>query len=155
MAEEEKKIELPPIEEVACTEAVFREKNMDPAFEAIKEENKLEGDIEAMILPKAAVQKWWETSLQREPFKEEEFTELFNKIPKVEEGKEEVSVLDAAEHLILRAIEIKMVPSRLNRDVDGWREMFQDTEGKINDFLGNDKLSDVTLIHPLTGAAYK
>ena len=48
-----------------------------------------------------------------------------------------------------------MVPSRLNRDVDGWREMFQDTEGKINDFLGNDKLSDVTLIHPLTGAAYK
>ena len=48
-----------------------------------------------------------------------------------------------------------MVPTRLNRDVDGWREMFQEPECKINDFLSNDKLSDVTLIHPVTGAAYK
>ena len=48
-----------------------------------------------------------------------------------------------------------MVPTRLNRDVNGLHEMFQDTECKLNDFLGNEKLADVTLIHPLTGAAYK
>ena len=43
---------------------------------------------------------------------------LFDEIPKEEEGKEEVKKADAEEHLILRAISIKMVPSRLNRDFD-------------------------------------
>ena len=95
MAEEDKKEELPPIAEVACSEAIFKEMRMGPAFEAIKEENKLEGEVEKMLLTKAAVQKWWETSLKREPFKEEEYTALFNQIPKVEEGKEEVSVANA------------------------------------------------------------
>ena len=53
MAEEEKK-ELPPIEEVACSEAEFKEKRMDPAFDAIKEENKLEeGEKGYIILTKA------------------------------------------------------------------------------------------------------
>ena len=45
---------------------------------------------------------------------------------------------------------MKIVPSRLNRDFDGWHEMFLDTESKLSDFLGNDKLTDVTLINPNT-----
>ena len=49
MTEEEKK-ELPPIEEVACSEAEFKEKRMDPALEALKEEFKLD---EKAILAKA------------------------------------------------------------------------------------------------------
>lgn len=50
---------------------------------------------------------------------------------------------------------MKIVPSRLNRDFDGWHEMFLDTESKLSDFLGNDKLTDVTLINPNTQASYK
>lgn len=68
------------------------------------------------VLAKASVQKWWEETLQREPFKEEEFKLLYDAIPKEEEGKEEVSKENATEHVILRAIAIKMVPSRLSRD---------------------------------------
>ena len=63
--------------------------------------------------------------------------------------------MDAIEHLVLRAIEIKMVPTRLNRDFDGWHEMFQDKEAKLSDFLSNDKLADVTLINPITKATYQ
>ena len=48
-----------------------------------------------------------------------------------------------------------MVPTRLNRDFDGWHEMFQDKEAKLSDFLSNDKLADVTLINPITKATYQ
>ena len=39
---EEEKKELPPISEVACSEADFKAKNVDPAHQAIREEFKIE-----------------------------------------------------------------------------------------------------------------
>ena len=110
--DEEEKKQLPPIEEVACSEAVFTTDRMMPAWEKIREENKLEpnkekegakpspDDVPRWTLTKAQVQKWWETSLQREPFDEAgvtgpAFTPLYNLIPKIEEGKEEVEKADA------------------------------------------------------------
>ena len=119
MTEEEKKEELPPIEKVACSEADFKANNVDTAWAALKEEAKIEDDAP---LSKDNVKKWWETSLKREPFTDEDFTALFDAIPKAEEGKDEVKQADAEEHLMLRAISIKLVPSRLNRDFDSWHE---------------------------------
>ena len=55
----------------------------------------------------------------------------------------------------MRAISIKMVPSRLNRDFEGWHVMFEDPESKLSDFLANEKLADVTLINPNTQATYR
>ena len=143
---EEEKKELPPIEEVACSEKVFVEEKVEKAWLEIKEEFKLEPKKEEekkegkpakdkkekpfkekkpkYILNKAQVQKWWEKSLAREPFTEQTFTPLFNEIPKAEEGKDDVKQKHALEHLIQRAIEIKLVPTRLHTHMDEFHEMF-------------------------------
>ena len=60
---EEEKKELPPIEEVACTEAVFMEKQVKPAIEATKEEVKVENFGDDTPLAKAVVMKLWDTAL--------------------------------------------------------------------------------------------
>ena len=101
---EEEKKELPPIEEIACSEAVFREERLAKVLEEIKEEIKVEDFGDKTPLAKAVVMKLWDKSLQREEIKDEAFTPFFNLIPKAEEGKDDETVADAVEHLILRAI---------------------------------------------------
>ena len=83
---------------------------------------------------------------------EEDFNKLYEKIPKHEEGKDDITFELAKEHLIRRAIDIKMVPTRLTRDLDNWHDDFKDPERELSDLFGNEKLSDVTITHPLTGA---
>ena len=39
--------------------------------------------------------------------------------------------------------------------MDEFHEMFQESENALDDFLYSEKLSDVTLIHPVTKATYK
>ena len=121
MAADKEEIVYPPMEEVACSEAIFIAERSDVAFAAAKEEFKLE---EGSVMAKAQVQKWWETTflLKVPPMTEEEFTAVFDLIPKAEEGKDEVKIADAGEHLILRAIDIKMVPSRLTTHMELWHE---------------------------------
>ena len=60
---EEEKKELPPIEEVACTEAVFMETKVKPAVEATKEEVKDENFGDDTPLAKAVVMKLWDSAL--------------------------------------------------------------------------------------------
>ena len=101
---EEEKKELPPIEKIACSEAEFKRDRLGPVLEEIKEEVKVEDFGEKTPLAKAIVMKLWDKSLKREELTDVVFTPFFNEIPKAEEGKDDVTVADAVEHLILRAI---------------------------------------------------
>lgn len=60
---EEEKKELPPIEEIACSEAEFKKDRLGPVLEEIKEEIKVEDFGDNTPLAKAVVMKLWDKSL--------------------------------------------------------------------------------------------
>ena len=76
-------------------------------------------------------------------------------MPKDEEEKEPISFDNAKECIIRRAIEIKMVPTRLKTAIEKYNPELTHTERCVSDFFKNSLLTDVTLVHPTTNAKYK
>ena len=149
-------------EVVERPEADFIENNLNPAFEEIKET--LAADIE--VLDKAQVLLMTEKATGREKVKdeagteeggipEEEFDPFFAQMPPAEEEKEPIGFDDAKEVVLLYAISIKMIPTRLQSALNAYKTDMEQPERQMYDFFKNDSLSDVTLIHPVSGALYK
>ncbi len=149
MAEEEKKDELPPI--VMISEAQFAEKQLIPEFEKIKAT--LAADVDT--LDKAQTKTLLEATIARGEVKEEDFGPVYAQIPPKEEGKEVLSFENAKEIVLRYAVAIKMIPTRLKTALVTYNDQFTQPERQMYDFFKNDSLTDVTLIHPTSGALYK
>ena len=76
-------------------------------------------------------------------------------MPKDEEDKEPIKLEDARECVLRYAVSIKLIPSRLKTALDLYSIEYTQPERQIYDFFKNDSLTDVTLIHPTTGATYR
>ena len=83
------------------------------------------------------------------------FDPIFEKMPKFEEDKEPIEFEHAKECIIRRAIEIKMVPTRLRTAIEAYSPELTLPERCVSDFFKNSLLTDVTLVHPTTKALYK
>ena len=149
MAEEEKKDELPPI--VMITEAQFVEKQLNPEFEKIKAT--LAADVDT--LDKAQTKTLLEAAIARGEVIDDDFSPVYAQIPPEEEGKEVLKFDDAKEIVLRYAVAIKMIPTRLKTALNLYSDAFTQPERQMYDFFKNDSLTDVTLIHPTSGALYK
>lgn len=76
-------------------------------------------------------------------------------MPKAEEDKEPISIDDAKECVLRFAVQRKEIPTRLKTALSAYSDELTATERQVYDFFKNDSLSDVTLIHPISGALYK
>ena len=102
-------------------------------------------------------------AIAREEIKDEEFTPFYEQMfEPQEEGK--VEPVDKAGPLTFEkviecclryAVSIKMIPTRLKTALDSYSDEFTMAERQMYDFFKSDALTDVTLIHPTTGAFYK
>ena len=80
-----------------------------------------------------------------------------------EEKKEPVPIDKAgpltfvkAQEAVLRyAVSIKRIPTRLKTALDDYSDEYTMVERQVYDFFKNESLTDVTLVHPTTGALYK
>ena len=120
---------------------------------------------------KAQTKTMLEKAIAREEIKDEVFTPFYEEMFKPqkegnEEGKEEGKVepvdkagpmtfANAMECSLRYAVFIKMIPSRLKTALDAYKDDFTMPERQLYDFFKSDSLTDVTLIHPTTGAFYK
>ncbi len=75
--------------------------------------------------------------------------------PKGKEDAEPITVYQAKECVVRFAISIKMVPTRLRTALNLFNDESVQPERQIYDFFKNEALSDVTLIHPTSGALYR
>ena len=73
----------------------------------------------------------------------------------LEEGKEAISFEDAREVILLYAVSIGLIPTRLDTALELYSDEFTKPEREITQFCLNDSLHDVTLLNPRTGATYK
>ena len=104
-----------------------------------------------------------EKAIAREEIKDEDFTPFYEEMFKPqEEGKVEpvdnagpMTFANAMECSLRYAVFIKMIPSRLKTALDAYKDDFTMPERQLYDFFKSDSLTDVTLIHPTTGAFYK
>ena len=146
---EEKKEELPPI--VMIPEAQFIEKQLDPAFEA--EKGAVGADV--TTFEKAKVKNMLQVAIGRGDITDDVFDPFFNQMPKAEEDKEPIDFEQARECVLRYAVSIKMIPTRLKTALEHYSDVFTMGERQVYDFFKNDALTDVTLIHPTTGALYR
>ena len=148
MVEEEKK-ELPPI--VMISEAQFIEKQLTPAW--ITATTGLAKEVKE--LDKAPVKAILVEAINRGEITDDDFLPFYDEMPKAEEGKDPILFEDAKECVLQYAISIKMIPTRLKTALDTYNDGLTQVERQIYDFFKNDSLTDVTLIHPTTGALYR
>ena len=66
-----------------------------------------------------------------------------------------LTFVKARESVLRYAVSIKRIPTRLKTALDDYSDDFTMPERQIYDFFKNDSLTDVTLVHPTTGAFYK
>ena len=145
-----------------CPEVEFVANRLEPAFAEVKDT--LAADIE--VMDKAQTLLVAEKATGREKvtladnsvvggIPEEEFDPFFAAMPPAEEEKEPID-FDSVKELVLRiAISIKQIPTRLQTALNDYNMEMEQPERQIYDFFNNDSLSDVTLIHPVSGAVYK
>ena len=150
MAEEEKK-ELPPI--VKVSEKIFTETKLDPAYKELvdplaKDVLGLDKAQTFQILVKS-------TARETEEIKDEVMLPFWEKKKPLEEGKEAISFEDAREVILLYAVSIGLIPTRLDTALELYSDEFTKPEREITQFCLNDSLHDVTLLNPRTGATYK
>ena len=107
------------------------------------------------VLDKAATKTLAEAAVNRGEIPPEDFDPIFDGLPKAEEGAEPVSLDDAKECVLRYAISIGMIPTRLKTALSLYQDELTQPERQIYDFFKNESLTDVTLIHPTTGALYK
>lgn len=93
--------------------------------------------------------------IKRGEIKDEDFTPFFDQLPPAEEEKEPRKFDDAKEVVLRYAVSIKMIPTRLETALKNYTDEFTKPERQLYDFFKNDALSDVTLVHPTSGASYK
>ena len=74
---------------------------------------------------------------------------------KIEEEKEPISFDNAKECIIRKAVDMKMVKTRLQTAIQMHNPELNLPERGVSDFFKNSLLSDVTLIHPISRAHYK
>ena len=74
---------------------------------------------------------------------------------KIEEEKEPISFDNAKECIIRKAVDMKMVKTRLQTAIQQHNPELNYPERGVSDFFKNPLLSDVTLIHPISRAHYK
>ena len=113
-----------------------------------------------------------EKAIAREEIKDEVFTPFYEGMFVKEEGKVEpadkapadkapvdkagpLSFADALECCLRYAVSIMMIPTRLKTAIDSYTDEFTMPERQLYDFFKSDALTDVTLVHPTTGALYK
>ena len=140
---------LPPI--VMVSEAQFVEKNLDPPYKEIVDP--LAADV--LGLDKAQTKGILEKAIARGDIKDEDYVPFWEKMKPLEEGKEAVSFKNAREVILRYAVSIKMIPTRLTTALELYQDTFTKPEREISNFYLNDALSDVTLLHPKTGATYR
>ena len=148
MAEEVKE-ELPPI--VMIPEAQFFEKQLTPEFDKLKAT--LAADVET--LDKAQTKQLMTDVIKRGEITDDIFTPFFEELPPAEEEKEPLKFDDAKEVVLRYAVSIKMIPTRLQTALTNYTSDYTKPERHLYDFFKNDSLSDVTLVHPTSGAVYK
>ena len=154
-----------PKEEIVVVErpeAEFIEKNLTPAFEEVKAT--LAADV--VVMDKVQTLLIMEKATERERGKneagadiggitEEEFLPFWSQMEPFEEDKEPID-FDSVKECVLRfAVHIKMIPTRLQTALTLYNTEMEQPERQLYDFFKNDSLSDVTLLHPVTGAQYK
>ena len=136
------------------SEAAFVEKKLNPEFEEItktfaKDVLTLDKAQTLTLLNKVTARD------PREEIKDDVFLPFWEQMEKFEEGKDPV-IFDNAKECVLRyAVSIKMIPTRLTTALELYNDDLTQPERQVYEFLGNESLSDVTLIHPTTGATYK
>lgn len=96
-----------------------------------------------------------EATIARGEIKDEVFAPIFAQLPQHEEEKEPLKFKDAKESILRYAVSIGMIPTRLRTALDTYSDELTKPERQLYDFFKNDSLSDVTLIHPTSGALYK
>lgn len=171
MADPEPK-ELPPI--VLIPEAQFIAKHLKPAFEEIKATLALD----VKTLDKAQTKTMLDAAVAREgeEIKDDQWTPFYEVMHELteeekkeqerllkEEGKEPPPIdkagpltFEKAKEAVLRyAVEIRRIPTRLNTALEDYSDEFTMPERQVYDFFKNESLTDVTLVHPTTGALYK
>ena len=156
MAEEVKKEELPPI--VMISEAQFIEKQLEPAYDAIKGDAKEPAATdEVQTMDRATVKKLMVEAIGRGEITDEIYNHWFDQMPKPKgkEDAEPITIYNAKECVVRFAISIKMVPTRLKTALENFVDARTQPERQIYDFFKNESLTDVTLIHPTTGALYR
>lgn len=149
MTEEVKKEELPPI--VMISEEAFITKQLNPAWDTLAAT--LAADVK--VVDKAQTRGVLEAAIARGEIKDEVFAPFFDQMPKAEEEKEPRKFGDARESILRFAVSIGMIPTRLRTAIEAYSDEFTKPERQLYDFFKNDSLSDVTLIHPTSGALYK
>ena len=100
---------------------------------------------------------------ETEELKEEDFTPFYEEMFKAQEAAQvepvdkagPLTFEDAMECVLRYAVFIKLIPSRLKTALDAYSDEFTMPERQLYDFFKSDSLTDVTLIHPTTGATYK
>ena len=91
----------------------------------------------------------------KEEIKEEEWLPFFEQMPKFEEDKEPILIKDAKECVLRLAVKRKEIPTRLKTALSQYSGELTAPERQIYDFFKGEALTDVTLIHPISGALYK
>lgn len=147
MAEEEVK-ELPPI--VMIAEEAFVAKQLTPAWETLAATL---GD--AAGVDKAQTKGLLEAAIGRGEIADDDMTPVFAQFAPLEPETEPISHDDAKECVLRFAVSIGMIPTRLRTALEQYTDELTKPERQLYDFFKNDSLSDVTLIHPTSGALYK
>ena len=133
------------------SEAQFIEKQLTPAWATAT--SALAKEVKE--LDKAAVKAILVEAIGRGEITDEIFLPFYDQMPKAEEGKDPILFEDAKECVLRYAIHIKMIPTRLKTALETYSDELTQVERQIYDFFKNDSLTDVTLVHPTTGALYR
>ena len=133
------------------SEAQFIERQLNPAW--ITATSALAKEVKE--LDRAPTKALLVETIGRGEITDEVFVPFFEEMPKAEEGKDPILFEDAKECVLRYAISIKMIPTRLKTALDTYNDDLTQVERQIYDFFKNDSLTDVTLIHPTSGALYR
>ena len=133
------------------SEAQFIEKQLTPAW--VTATSALAKEVKE--LDKAPVKAILVEAIGRGEITDEIFLPFYDQMPKAEEGKDPILFEDAKECVLRYAIHIKMIPTRLKTALETYSDELTQVERQIYDFFKNDSLTDVTLVHPTTGALYR